>query len=367
MDFTLPSGFSLVRRLGEGGQASVVLAEDHRATSSSNSNPSLVAIKCFPRRLLADERKQKRVRREIRNLQLLDHPHIIGFREALLSDTHLCLVLNYASGGALFDVLCTQERLDEKHARWFFQQLILAVDYAHARGITNRDVKPENILLQPLAEDRPPFLLLCDFGLSRFEESGMISRMEGTFGYVAPEIYIGQCRNVEQAKRAEVYSCGVCLFQMMFGLREWPAGPSGDANNKPGEDFVKKIANWLQSDEKDIALPTTRELSPPCAHLLKKLLQPNPRNRITMAEIWKDEWFKIDLPPSADNLNAELIERQKARDQKQGQQNEREILHLIQKGARKRHGRLYRIGKMFLRSVRKKKKHSSMPSAPPSS
>eukprot|EP00210_Caulerpa_lentillifera_P006570 g6275.t1 len=366
MSLCLPNGFRLVRCLGEGGQASVVLAEDQRVTSSSNSNQNLVAIKCFPRRILVDERKQKRVRREIRNLQLLDHPHIIGFREALLSETHLCLVLNYASGGALFDVLCTQERLDEKHARWFFQQLILAVDYAHARGITNRDVKPENILLQPLADDRPPFLLLCDFGLSRFEESGMISRMEGTFGYVAPEIYIGQCRNVEQAKRAEVYSCGVCLFQMLFGLTMWPAGPSREANNKVGDDFVRKLSVWLQSDEKDIELPSIRQVTPECACFLKKLLQPNPRNRITMAEIWTDDWFKADLPPNAENLNGELLARQKAIDQQQGQQSEREILRLIQKGARKRHGRLYRFGKMLLRSVKKKKKHSSLPSTPTS-
>eukprot|EP00210_Caulerpa_lentillifera_P009178 g8750.t1 len=359
MEIKLPKGFRKVRGLGEGGQASVFLAEDHRTTSGENASPTLVAIKCYSRRLLIDERKQKRVRREIRNLRLLDHPHIIGFREALLSETHLCLVLNYASGGALFDVLCARERLDERHARWFFQQLILAVDYAHARGITNRDVKPENILLQPLADDRPPFALLCDFGLSRFENSGAISRMEGTFGYVAPELYIGKCRNVEEAKRAEVYSCGVCLYQMLFGLTKWPTGNSADANNKQDGDFGNKIANLMDSAMKEFEFPNERRLSGDCANFLKRLLQPNPENRITMAEIWGDSWFKTDLPPNAARLNPDLLARQKARDQERGQQDEQDILKLIQKGARKRHGRLYRFGKMLVKSVKKKSKNDS--------
>ena len=335
MDIKLPTGFRLVRRLGEGGQAFVVLAEDLRARTSESDPPDLVAIKCYSRTYLSEERKQKRVKREIRNLRLLDHPHIIGFRDVLLSDTHLCLVLNYASGGALFDILCTKEKLEEKLARWFFQQLILAVDYAHARGITNRDVKPENILLQPLAEGRPPFLLLCDFGLSRFEESGLISRMEGTFGYVAPEQYLGQVRNVEQAKCSEVYSCGVCLFQMLFGLTRWPPGPSADASQRPGQDFYKTIGTWLNSEPKNIELPQTRTLSDGCVAFLNKLLQPNPKNRITMKEIWDDPWFTEDLPPNTDKLNSELLAREEERDAAKGRQSDKDIDALIQTGAKK--------------------------------
>ena len=327
----------------------MVLAEVLRHRTSGDAAPDLVAIKCYSRSYLADERKQKRVKREIRNLRLLDHPHIIGFRDVLLSESHLCLVLNYASGGALFDVLCSKEKLDEKLARWFFQQLILAVDYAHARGITNRDVKPENILLQPLTEGRPPFLLLCDFGLSRFEESGLISRMEGTFGYVAPEQYLGQVRNVEQAKRSEVYSCGVCLFQMLFGLTRWPAGPSVDASKRPGQDFYKTIGTWLNSEVKKIELPQTRELSDGCVAFLNKLLQPNPKNRITMREIWDDPWFKEDLPPNAENLNAELLSREEDREATTGTPRDTDIDVLIQSGAKKKGTKLERMCVLLLR------------------
>lgn len=348
MDIKLPTGFRLVRRLGEGGQAFVVLAEDLRGRTSTSDSPDLVAIKCYSRAYLTDERKQKRVKREIRNLRLLDHPHIIGFRDVLLSDTHICLVLNYASGGALFDILCAREKLDEKLARWFFQQLILAVDYAHARGITNRDVKPENILLQPLAEGRPPFLLLCDFGLSRCDASGLISRMEGTFGYVAPEQYLGQVRNVEQAKRSEVYSCGVCLFQMLFGLTRWPSGPSADASRRPGDDFFKTIGTWLNTEPKVIELPKVQDLSEECVAFLNKLLQPNPQNRITMKEIWDDPWFKEDLPPNAENLNAELLARQE-KDTNLVPQIDKEIDALIQIGAKQKGKKLAWLSKLLLR------------------
>ncbi len=84
---------------------------------------------------------------EIVNHSLLRHPHIVHFREVFLTEEHLCIVMEYANGGSLFNLVRKERRLKESLARWFFQQLILAVDYCHKRGVANRDIKLENLLL----------------------------------------------------------------------------------------------------------------------------------------------------------------------------------------------------------------------------
>jgi serine/threonine-protein kinase SRK2 len=76
------------------------------------------------------------------------HPHIIQFKEVFLTPKFICIVMEYASGGSLFQYVHKQGRLKEAVARWFFQQLVVAVDYCHKRGVANRDIKLENTLLQ---------------------------------------------------------------------------------------------------------------------------------------------------------------------------------------------------------------------------
>lgn len=75
--------------------------------------------------------------------------------------------MEYCNGGSLFGTVRTQRRLKESMARWFFQQLILAVDYTHKRGVANRDIKLENLLLH-VEEGLPhPLVKMCDFGYSK--------------------------------------------------------------------------------------------------------------------------------------------------------------------------------------------------------
>lgn len=130
-----------------------------------------------------------------------------GLKKIEVNETHLFLIMDYASGGSLFDLLSRTESriLEEDLARWFFQQLITGIDYAHKKGVTNRDVKPENMLFYPVPEGKVPILVLCDFGLSRWEDSGFISRLEGTMGFVAPESFLGHCRTIDQGKKVNLF------------------------------------------------------------------------------------------------------------------------------------------------------------------
>jgi serine/threonine-protein kinase SRK2 len=101
---------------------------------------------------------------EILNHSLLRHPHVIQFKEVFLASEHICIAMEYATGGSLFHYVQKQGRLREAVARWFFQQLVIGADYCHKRGVANRDIKLENTLLQMVKGLPLPLLKICDFG-----------------------------------------------------------------------------------------------------------------------------------------------------------------------------------------------------------
>uniref|UniRef100_A0A0A0L2C0 non-specific serine/threonine protein kinase n=1 Tax=Cucumis sativus TaxID=3659 RepID=A0A0A0L2C0_CUCSA len=104
------------------------------------------------------------VEREIINHRSLRHPNIVRFKEVILTPTHLALVMEYASGGELFERICKWGRFTEDEARYYFRQLIFGVNYIHSMQICHRDLKLDNILLDGM---KSPCLKICDFGYSK--------------------------------------------------------------------------------------------------------------------------------------------------------------------------------------------------------
>ena len=109
----------------------------------------------------------KYVEYEISNHRKLHHPHIIEFIEAFLTDQFICVVMECAQGGDLFSFIKKHGKLSEAGARWFFQQIIAALDYCHRVGVVVRDLKIENCLLHITPDTPLPILKLCDFGFSK--------------------------------------------------------------------------------------------------------------------------------------------------------------------------------------------------------
>lgn len=99
------------------------------------------------------------------------HPHIVQLQEVFLTDQYLGIAMEYANGGDTFDYVVQQKGIHEPQARWLFQQLIIAIDYCHRKGIVNRDLKLENTLLHWHPGRSWPTLKLCDFGYSKNEET----------------------------------------------------------------------------------------------------------------------------------------------------------------------------------------------------
>jgi 5'-AMP-activated protein kinase catalytic alpha subunit len=140
-----------------------------------------VAIKILNRQKIKSLDVVGKIRREIQNLKLFRHPHIIKLYQVISTPTDIFMIMEYVSGGELFDYIVKQGKLQESEARKFFQQIISGVDYCHRHMIVHRDLKvthesahsshsfanflfalqPENLLL-----DGNMHVKIADFGLS---------------------------------------------------------------------------------------------------------------------------------------------------------------------------------------------------------
>jgi serine/threonine protein kinase len=153
----------------------------------------------------------RNVERELVNHRSLLHPNIVRFKEVFLTASHLGIVMEYASGGELFDRIVKAGRFSEDEARFFFQQLVCGVRCCHAEGVCHRDLKLENTLL----DGRPaPRLKICDFGYSKSAlfDSQPKSTV-GTPAYIAPEVL---SRKQYDGEVADVWSCEFCFG--VFGV-----------------------------------------------------------------------------------------------------------------------------------------------------
>ncbi|KAH9711730.1 protein kinase domain-containing protein [Citrus sinensis] len=193
--------YDFVRDIGSGNFGVARLMRD-------KVTKELVAVKYIERGDKIDEN----VQREIINHRSLRHPNIVRFKEVILTPTHLAIVMEYASGGELFERICNAGRFSEDEARFFFQQLISGVSYCHAMQVCHRDLKLENTLLDG---SPAPRLKICDFGYSK--SSVLHSQPKSTVGtpaYIAPEVLL---RHEYDGKIADVWSCGVTLYVMLVG------------------------------------------------------------------------------------------------------------------------------------------------------
>lgn len=135
-----------------------------------------VAIKFIPRGRYIN----KYVAREIVNHSHLLHPHIVQFKEVFLTADYLAIAMEYVAGGDMFAYVKRRGGLEEDEARWFFQQLIMALAYSHEIGVVNRDIKLENTLLN---NGKRPLLKICDFGYSKNDKDSLPKSKVGTPGY----------------------------------------------------------------------------------------------------------------------------------------------------------------------------------------
>nr|XP_016439495.1 PREDICTED: CBL-interacting serine/threonine-protein kinase 21-like [Nicotiana tabacum] len=259
--------YQLVRTIGEGTFAKVKLA-------INTINGEKVAIKIIDKHMIKQNNLVCQVKREIRTMKLLSHPSIVQIYEVIGTKTKIYIIMEYILGGPLSDKMSYIKRLEEKEARKYFQQLIDAVGHCHSKGVYHRDLKPQNLLL-----DGKGNIKVSDFGLSTLAKaSSLLSTTCGSPSYVSPEL-LGQ--KGYEGGAADIWSCGVILFELLAGYL-----PFDDSNLT---NLYRKIyrakcmfPRWFTEDQRK---------------LISRILDPNPKMRITIAEIIEDEWFQMDYKP----------------------------------------------------------------------
>ncbi|CDW73506.1 protein kinase domain containing protein [Stylonychia lemnae] len=259
---------------------------------------------------------QRVLKNEVEILQKLNHQNIIKLVEFNLEGDIVFLengkqilvfyiVLEFAEGGDLFEYLCVEGRsFSEEVARYYFQQLIDAIEYLHnTQEIVHRDLKIENLLL-----DKDYQLKIADFGLSinKYGNYGlgvMFSRV-GTRNYMAPELLE---KRPYRGTSVDIFAAGVVLFIMATGT--WPFDNRANTLDKLYKFIIMKDyegfwREWGQSE--DAQKSPNRVLSEDFKDLVVKLLAYNYTDRLIIEEIKDHQWFRGDLP-TQDTLKTEVI------------------------------------------------------------
>ena len=148
-----------------------------------------VAIKTIEKSFMQDERTRRKVFQEVYIMNKIHDLNVIRLLELFESPRHLMIVLEYAGGGDLLQLLRSRGKLSENEARPIFRQIIDAVSACHKEEIIHRDIKLDNILLN----EEMTLIKLCDFGVSRLAKPGSkINEQCGTPAYLAPEIIVNE-------------------------------------------------------------------------------------------------------------------------------------------------------------------------------
>ncbi len=200
--------YRLEALLGRGSMARTYLATDL-------THNRQVALKLMNAGQIGEADAQARFRQEARAIALLDHPHIVRFYASGQADETLYIAMEVITGDSLAAVLqhCQAEGRYLPAARILrvIRQIGSALDYAHTQGIIHRDVKPQNILLEPSGR-----AVLTDFGLALIVAEGTRGTALGTPHYLPPE----QARSSASAvPRSDLYSLGVILYEMLTNVR----------------------------------------------------------------------------------------------------------------------------------------------------
>uniref|UniRef100_A0A8C0WS76 non-specific serine/threonine protein kinase n=1 Tax=Castor canadensis TaxID=51338 RepID=A0A8C0WS76_CASCN len=195
---------------------------------------------------------------------------LVKLFEVIETEKTLYLVMEYASGGEVFDYLVAHGRMKEKEARAKFRQIVSAVQYCHQKCIVHRDLKAENLLL-----DADMNIKIADFGFSNeFTVGNKLDTFCGSPPYAAPELFQGKKYD---GPEVDVWSLGVILYTLVSGSLPF------DGQN------LKELRERVLRGKYRIPF----YMSTDCENLLKKLLVLNPVKRGSLEQIMKDRWMNV--------------------------------------------------------------------------
>ncbi|MBL1097010.1 Stk1 family PASTA domain-containing Ser/Thr kinase [Streptomyces coffeae] len=202
----LDGRYSVEARIAVGGMATVYRAVDTRLDR-------VIALKVMHQSLASDAAFVERFIREAKSIARLAHSNVVGVYDQGTDGVHVYLAMEYVAGCTLRDVLRERGALQPRAALDILEPVLAALGAAHRAGFVHRDMKPENVLIGDDGRVK-----VADFGLVRAVDtntSASTGSVLGTVSYLAPE----QIENGTADPRADVYACGVVLYEMLTGSK----------------------------------------------------------------------------------------------------------------------------------------------------
>lgn len=245
-----------------------------------NSNQIRV-MKIIKKNTIQLQDDDKKFLKEIEILCKTDHPNIIKIYEYFIDDINYYLIMEYISGGELYNSISKMISFSEKKAAYIMNQILSAVTYLHSNNIIHRDLKPENILV-----DEPKIrknqkedeinIKIIDFGTCNFiEKNKNLTLKVGSPYYIAPEVL-----KKSYNEKCDIWSCGIILYILLVGYPPFIG--------ETVEDLLSNVSKGIYSIEGS----NWEKISKSAKDLVKKMLEYNPKYRISVEEANNHDWIK---------------------------------------------------------------------------
>jgi len=284
----LDSKYQLLQRLGQGGMGTVYRARRLHIGDE-------VAVKLLSHELLRDNNSIERFRREARSAAMIRHPNVVSihdFSDGTESDpAEAYIVMELVRGESLRTLLEREGCLAPERAVNFMRDICAGVGVAHRQGLLHRDLKPDNVIISPSPGDgERETAKVVDFGLAKIRDDNVsplteTGSMMGTIYYMSPE----QCRGEELDARADVYSLGAMLYEMLAGR------PPFRASNITGL-ITKHLSEPIPPFDPSLHIPTT--LATACFQALAKRREERQADASAFAKSLQQSSEPEVLPPT---------------------------------------------------------------------
>nr|AGT15898.1 calcium-dependent protein kinase [Saccharum hybrid cultivar R570]AGT16288.1 Protein kinase-like domain [Saccharum hybrid cultivar R570] len=264
------STYTVGKELGR-GQFGVTSLCTHKATGQK------FACKTISKRKLSTKEDIEDVRREVQIMyHLSGQPGVVELKGAYEDKSNVHLVMELCAGGELFDRIIAKGHYTERAAASLLRTIVEIVHTCHSMGVIHRDLKPENFLLLSKDENAP--LKATDFGLSVFFKEGEVFRdIVGSAYYIAPEVL-----KRSYGPEADIWSVGVIVYILLSGV------PPFWAESEHG------IFNAILRGQVDFTSDPWPRISQGAKDLVRKMLNPDPKQRISAYDVLNHPWIKED-------------------------------------------------------------------------
>ena len=247
----------------------------------------MVAIKCIQKRSLSKQSVDNIIN-EISITKRIKCQFIVDLKDFKWNDSHIYLIFEFCSGGELAQLIRKNDRFPESVVRHFLQQMATALKTLRSHSVAHMDLKPQNILLASKVSDhcwRNVILKIADFGFAQYlqtEDFG--TSLRGSPLYMAPEILLG----AKYDASVDLWSVGIILYECLFGNAPFSSGT------------FEQLALKIKSHD-PIEIPRNIDISDNCKDLLNRLLQRDPRNRISFDDFFSHPFIDLEHMPSKDS------------------------------------------------------------------